>query len=99
MSQGQGDRPAFGQKRAEIVVAAIFLLLGGIVVFDSIRLGARWGEDGPEAGYFPFYIGLLVCIASAVNLVHAWIGKKDAGRVFVGVEQLKMVLARLVPAG
>jgi putative tricarboxylic transport membrane protein len=98
MSQGQGDRPAFGQKRAEIVVAAIFLLLGGIVVFDSIRLGARWGEDGPEAGYFPFYIGLLVCIASAVNLFHAWIGKKDAGRVFVGVEQLKMVLAVLVPA-
>jgi putative tricarboxylic transport membrane protein len=98
MSQQQGDRPAFGQKSAEIAVAAVFLLLGGSVVFDSIRLGARWGEDGPQAGYFPFYIGLLVCIASAVNLILAWIGKKDAGRVFVGVAQLKMVLAVLVPA-
>jgi putative tricarboxylic transport membrane protein len=98
MSQEQGDRPAFGQKSAEIVVAAIFLLLGAIVIFDSIRLGARWAEDGPQAGYFPFYIGLLVCIASAVNLVHAIIGKKDAGRAFVGVTQLKMVLAVLVPA-
>jgi len=98
MSPQQGDRPAFGQKSAEIAVAAVFLLLGGIVVFDSIRLGARWDEDGPQAGYFPFYIGLLVCIASVVNLIHAWIGKKDAGRVFVGVTQLKMVLAVLVPA-
>jgi putative tricarboxylic transport membrane protein len=98
MSQEQGDRPAFGQKSAEIVVAAVFLLLGGIVIFDSIRLGARWAEDGPQAGYFPFYIGLLVCIASAINLVHAVIGKKDAGRAFVGVQQLKMVLAVLIPA-
>jgi putative tricarboxylic transport membrane protein len=98
MSLGQGDRPAFGQKSAEIVVAAVFLLLGGIVVFDSIRLGARWAEDGPQAGYFPFYVGLLVCIAAAVNLGIALFGKKDVGRVFVGIEQLKMVLAVLVPA-
>jgi putative tricarboxylic transport membrane protein len=98
MSQGHEDRPAFGQKSAEIVVAAVFLLLGGIVVFDSIRLGARWAEDGPQAGYFPFYVGLLVCIASAVNLGLAFFGKKEDGRVFVGVAQLKMVLAVLVPA-
>ena len=42
MSQGEGDRPAFGQKSAEIVVAAFFLLLGGIVIYDSMRLGWRW---------------------------------------------------------
>ena len=98
MNQGEGDRPAFGQKSAEIVVAAFFLLLGGIVVFDSVRLGARWAEDGPQAGYFPFYIGLLVCISSLINLALAVLGKKDAGRAFVGVEQLKLVLTVLVPA-
>src|SRR5215470_10274099 len=96
MSQGGEDRPAFGQRGAEIVVAAFFLLLGAIVIYDSVRLGARWGSDGPEAGYFPFYIGALVCIASAVNLVVALV--KNERRAFVGVEQLKLVLAVLVPS-
>jgi hypothetical protein len=96
MSQGGEDRPAFGQKSAEIVVAAFFLLLGAIVIWDSVRLGARWGSDGPEAGYFPFYIGVLVCFASAINLAVALLKKED--RSFVGVEQLKLVLAVLVPS-
>ena len=96
MSGGGEDRPALGQKSAEIVVAALFLLLGAIVIYDSGRLGARWAEDGPQAGYFPFYIGLLVCIASVINLVTAAL-RKD-GRSFVGVEQLRLVLAVLVPS-
>ena len=97
MSQGEGDRPAFGQKSAEIVVAAFFLLLGGIVIYDSMRLGWRWAADGPEAGYFPFYIGVLVCLASLINLGVAAV-KKGEGGAFVGVEQLKMVLTVLLPA-
>lgn len=97
MSQGGEERAAFGQRSAEIVVAAFFLVLGAIVVWDSVRLGARWGSDGPEAGYFPFYIGLLVCIASAINLLVAVL-KKGESRAFVGVGQLKLVLAVLIPS-
>jgi len=97
MSGGGEERPAFGQKSAEIVVAALFLVLGAIVVWDSVRLGARWGSDGPQAGYFPFYIGLLICIASAINFALAF-AKRSEQRAFVGVEQLKLVLAVLVPS-
>src|SRR3954468_14089036 len=96
MTEGGEGRPAFGQKSAEIVVAALFLLLGAIVVYDSVRLGARWADDGPQAGYFPFYIGLLVCISSVINLVAAAVRKEE--RAFVGAEQLKLVLAVLVPS-
>src|ERR1044071_7270258 len=97
MSAGGEGRPAFGQKGAEIVVSAFFLLLGAIVVWDSVRLGARWGSDGPQPGYFPFYIGLLIVISSAINLGVA-VFKKGENRAFVGVEQLKLVLAVLVPS-
>ena len=97
MNEGGEGRPAFGQRSAEIVVAALFLLLGAIVVYDSVRLGARWAEDGPQAGYFPFYIALFVCVASAVNLGVALLKKGD-DRVFVEVGQLKLVLSVLVPA-
>ena len=98
MAEGQGgeSRAAFRQKSAEIVTAALFLLAGAIVVYDSIRLGAKWAEDGPEAGYFPFYIGLLLGISAVINLVAALIRKGDDG-AFVKVGQLKLVLSVLVP--
>ena len=85
------------QKSAEIAVAALFFALGAIVMFDSARLGARWAEDGPQAGYFPFYVGLIVCLSAAVNLVLALLNRKDGDRIFVGAGQLKLVLAVLVP--
>ena len=96
--QGQQEsRAAFRQKSAEIVVAVLFLVAGAIVVYDSIRLGARWAEDGPEAGYFPFFIGLILCISALVNLAVALLVKGDGGAAFVEVGQLKLVLAVLVP--
>ena len=67
-------------------------------MFDSVRLGARWGDDGPQAGYFPFYIGLLLCISAAVNVGIALASRRDAGRIFVEREKLKLVLAVLVPS-
>jgi len=84
-------------KSAEIAVAALFFVLGAIVVFDSARLGARWAEDGPQAGYFPFYIGLIVCVSASVNLVIALLSHRDSDRIFVEAGQLKLVLAVLVP--
>ena len=63
-----------------------------------MRLGARWAEDGPQAGYFPFYIGLLVCLSALVNFVMALVKRKDVAREFVELDKLKLVLAVLVPA-
>jgi putative tricarboxylic transport membrane protein len=96
--EGQEEgRAAFRQKSAELVVAALFLLAGAIVVYDSLRLGAKWAEDGPEAGYFPFIVGLIICISSAVNFVAVFAWARDMDQTFVEVGQLKMVLAVLVP--
>ena len=97
MSGESGGRAAFRQKTAEIVVAAVFLLLGAIVIFDSVRLGAGWAEDGPQAGYFPFYVALVICVSSLINLVRALTMRQAQNMVFVEIGQLKMVLAVLVP--
>jgi hypothetical protein len=86
-------------RSAEIVVALLVLVMGSVVVYDSLRLGAKWAEDGPEAGYFPFYIGALICIGGGVTLIRAVLGKgikKDA--LFVEFEVLKPVLSVLLPA-
>jgi hypothetical protein len=97
MSEGGGGRAALKQKTAEIGMAAVFLAAGAVVIYDSLRLGAKWADDGPQAGYLPFYIGLIMCLASLANLVRAALVAPDRGKAFVEVEQLKLVLAVLVP--
>jgi Tripartite tricarboxylate transporter TctB family len=99
--RAQAARSAGGisVRAAEIVVAALLLALGALVVFDSRRLGSSWGSDGPEAGYFPFYIGLIICLASLTLLVQAVLNRDGRGnRVFVAWQPLRQVLSVLLPA-
>jgi hypothetical protein len=79
----------------ELATATAIFVVGAIVVWDSVRLGAKWGPDGPEAGYFPFYIGLILCISSVVNFASAWM--KRQYKSFVGVSALKTILSVIVP--
>ena len=93
----QAGRSAASVRAVEIATAAIVFLFGAVVAFDSFRLGARWGEDGPQAGYFPFYVGLLICGSSAAILVRALRNAALAAESFVEREQLKMIFVVLVP--
>ena len=77
-------------------MAALFFIFGAIVITDSVRLGFGWQEvHGPRPGYFPFYIGLIICIASLVNIVLAL--RMAQNKTFVQVGQLKLVLTVLIP--
>ena len=83
----------------EIIVAAVLLVFGLVIAWESWRLGARWADDGPQAGYFPFYVGLIIAIASVVTLVQAVLTRSPrAGDSFVERGQLKLVFSVLGPA-
>jgi Tripartite tricarboxylate transporter TctB family len=98
-SSGRAARAGLSMRGAEIVVALILLGLGGLVIFDSVRLGKDWGAEGPQAGYFPFYIGLLICLGSVVTLAQTFIaGKRGEQKLFVEWEQLRLVMQVLLPA-
>jgi hypothetical protein len=99
------EETAGGQRRSgmatnlvEAFVAVILLIVGIGVVVESRRLGAGWTSDGPGAGYFPFFIGLIITISSAGLLYQALLGKNRKTEIFVDSEQLKRVLSVLIPA-
>jgi hypothetical protein len=99
------DDAGISTRTMEIVVALVLLALSALVVYDSYRLGSKWGNDGPQSGYFPFYIGLLLGVASLATLVRVFLtqwrrdGKATAPPgLFVEWGQLKLVLSVLVPA-
>ncbi len=85
-------------RAAELVVAATFFGIGALVIYDSVRLGARWAADGPQPGYFPFYVGLLICISSAITGLFALRMPAEKNRTFVEVGQAKLVLSVLIPS-
>ena len=96
------------ERGPEMAVAALLMALGGLVVFDSARIGAGWADDGPQSGYFPFYIGLMLLASSGFVLFKAlacWMNRGTADgqpslltRTFVARDELQLVLAMLVPA-
>jgi len=82
----------------DAVVALLIVGLGVLVLQGSWSLGSRWTSDGPGSGYFPFYIGLILCIAGVGILVQAIFTKNRDTEIFVDGEQLKRVLSVLIPA-
>ena len=83
----------------DIITALLFVAVGLVVMIGSLKLGASWGADGPEAGYFPFYISLIILLSSTVTLYQAAIvNKKKKTESFVDSEPLKQVMAVLLPA-
>jgi Tripartite tricarboxylate transporter TctB family len=84
--------------KVEAVVAFLIFILGVVVASGSWKLGAGWTTDGPGAGYFPFYIGLILCVAGLGVMYQALFGKNKNTEIFVDNEQLKLVLSVFIPA-
>ena len=83
-------------RKADLTTAAVLMLLGGVVLLDSVRLGIGWGTDGPKSGFFPFWLSLLLvvmCGAIVAQAVH-----RASAKAFVSREQLRPVLKVLWPA-
>ncbi len=59
------------QRGVELGVAIAMAVFALIVIYGSIQAGIGWGDEGPKAGFFPFYVGMSILIASVVNLTQA----------------------------
>jgi len=96
---GDSHSPAVAKNHTvDAVVAVLLLIVGAVVIVEARRLGAEWGSDGPGAGYFPFYIGLILCISALGILYQSTISKERDTGVFVDREQLTRVASVFLPA-
>ncbi|MEO7743223.1 MAG: tripartite tricarboxylate transporter TctB family protein [Usitatibacter sp.] len=97
MQDGLEDRAVGSVRMWETIVAVGFLIFGAVVVWESRRLGSEWASDGPQAGYFPFYIGVIICISAVVNLITALNAGPSGRQPFVYRKQIRMVLTVMIP--
>jgi hypothetical protein len=97
-AEGEGT-PVARTATVDAVVAVCLAALGGVVVYEAQRLGAGWTSDGPGAGYFPFYIGLILVICGVGVLLQSLRARGGSDdEVFVDSVQLKRVLSVLLPS-
>jgi hypothetical protein len=83
-------------RSAEVGVALVVAAIGLISIIGSLRVGVGWGAEGPQAGFFPFYVGVIIVISCAVNLAQIFMTAND-GAVFADWGQLRQVLSVVVP--
>ena len=98
MSENSNHDSVVSVRTMEIVTALMFIIVGIVVMVGSLKLGAKWGSDGPESGYFPFYLSLIILVCSSVTLIQSIRAKELADETFVEREPFRQVMAVLVPA-
>ena len=57
---GEEGQSVASIRSMEIVVALLLLMGSAIVIYDSVRLGFGWRDDGPAPGFFPFWVAVLL---------------------------------------
>jgi hypothetical protein len=95
MTEGQAQGAGPAQRSVEIGVTIATALFGAIIILGSMQVGIGWGAEGPQSGFFPFYLGVIIMAASAVNLLEA--ARKSSDKLFADWSQLRQVLAITIP--
>lgn len=93
---GQSERTV-STRFMEMVVAGLLMVAAGVVMYDSWRVGMGWAFDGPQAGYFPFYVGAIMFVSSAVTFLYHALTKTPNLANFVDRSAFWLVLKVLVP--
>ena len=97
MKKGRVSAEAGPSHRAvEVGVALVIMGFAVLVIVGSIKAGIDWGAEGPRAGFFPFYIGLFILLASVVNLFSAFMDL-PRDQLFAQWGQLLRVVSVIVP--
>lgn len=94
----EADSPAVTSVRiADVIVCLLLLVIAVTLGWDNWRTGAGWESTGPQAGYFPFYLSIILGGASLYGLASAFLSRKEAAETFVTRAQLRRVMAVFAP--
>src|SRR5215813_7398798 len=94
----EDNSPAVTNNRTvEIVVSLLLLALAAVLGYDNWRTGIGWDSTGPQPGYFPFYLSVILAAASLYGLAKALLSRELALETFVTRAQSRRVMAVFVP--
>src|SRR5260221_824985 len=78
------DSPAVTSTGAvDVVVSLLLLALALTLGWDNWRTGAAWDSTGPQPGYFPFYLSMILGVSGLYCLATTFLSRKEAAETFV----------------
>src|SRR5712671_31191 len=81
----------------EIFISLLLLALAVTLGYDNWRTGIAWDSTGPQAGYFPFYLSVILGGASLYGLAATLLGRRETSETFVTRAQLRRVMQVFIP--
>lgn len=97
LDNGTGARSFITVRAAELVVALFTALVGAVVMRGSFVQGIGWEDSGPQSGYFPFYIGLFMLLASVGTIGFTLKNWRPLQRSFVERGPFRHVMSVFIP--
>jgi putative tricarboxylic transport membrane protein len=92
------SRAMCGTRTVEVIVYLLLIGLALVLGVDNWRTGIGWASDGPQPGYLPFYLCVILAGASLYGLAVAFVRwRRVATTTFVTRDQLRRVLQMFVP--
>ena len=94
----EADSSAITNTRvADVTVSLLLVALALTLGYDNWRTGIAWDSTGPQAGYFPFYLSVILAGASLYGVAAAFLSRREASESFVTRAQLRRVMQVFVP--
>lgn len=85
-------------RKAEIITSAVFLLISALVLYEAKRLGFGWGIEGPQPGFFIFYLALALGLSSLIRIAQLLREKNLLrGKQFISLKARPEVLKVFLP--
>ena len=84
-------------RAVDVVVSLLLFAFAALLAFDNWRTGMGWDATGPQAGYFPFYLSVVLAAACVYGVVKEFLARKQPAESFVTREQFRRVLQVFVP--
>src|SRR3954469_6270089 len=89
--------PVTDTRTIDIIVSLLLVALALTLGYDNWRTGISWDSTGPQPGYFPFYLSVILAGASLYGVAVAFLSRQEASESFVTRAQLRRVMQVFVP--
>jgi hypothetical protein len=86
-----------GQRAVETATLAIVLAFALLMAWDNWRTGIGWESTGPQSGYFPFWVAMILAGACVFGIAKEILARATPAGAFVSRNQFKRVMQVFLP--
>lgn len=84
--------------RLELIGCGVVFVLGALAVLGAMEHSIGWADDGPQAGYFPFRLGVVLLVCSVLIALQAMANRTElAGEQMLSREGARRILGFFLP--